>query len=88
MICAWKNVAKTCITKRCCGASFGEELFTIYFFSFWPCSGSFLEGPPTPLRLQDLLPVFYEDGELQGKPVVLGTGGFGTVELVRTGVSG
>ncbi|KAJ6661205.1 hypothetical protein lerEdw1_015342 [Lerista edwardsae] len=45
--------------------------------------GSFLEGPPTPLRLQDLLPVFYEDGELQGKPVVLGTGGFGTVELVR-----
>ncbi|XP_066479952.1 cGMP-dependent protein kinase 2-like [Tiliqua scincoides] len=48
-------------------------------------TGSFLEGSPTPLQLQDLLPVFYEDGEQQGKPVVLGTGGFGTVELVRTG---
>ncbi|XP_061481930.1 cGMP-dependent protein kinase 1-like isoform X2 [Rhineura floridana] len=43
----------------------------------------FLEGAPTPLQLQDLLPVFYEDGEQRGKPVVLGTGGFGTVELVR-----
>ncbi|XP_070591068.1 cGMP-dependent protein kinase 2-like isoform X2 [Erythrolamprus reginae] len=50
--------------------------------------GSFLEGPPTPVRLQDLLPVFYEDGEQRGKPVVLGTGGFGTVELVRNTVEG
>uniref|UniRef100_A0A8C6VDH5 cGMP-dependent protein kinase n=1 Tax=Naja naja TaxID=35670 RepID=A0A8C6VDH5_NAJNA len=50
--------------------------------------GSFLEGPPTPVRLQDLLPVFYEDGEQRGRPVVLGTGGFGTVELVRNTVEG
>ncbi|KAM6463028.1 cGMP-dependent protein kinase 2-like isoform 2-T4 [Liasis olivaceus] len=49
---------------------------------------SFLEGPPTPVRLQDLLPVFYEDGEQQGRPVILGTGGFGTVELVRSTVEG
>lgn len=47
-------------------------------------SGSLLEGAPAPLRLQDLEPVFYEDGEEhRGRPVVLGTGGFGTVELVR-----
>ncbi|KAL7987136.1 hypothetical protein Chor_006055 [Crotalus horridus] len=50
--------------------------------------GSFLEGPPTPVQLQDLLPVFYEDGEQRGRPVVLGTGGFGTVELVRNTVEG
>ncbi|KAF7235867.1 cGMP-dependent protein kinase 1 [Varanus komodoensis] len=46
--------------------------------------GSLLEGPPTPPLLQDLLPVCYEEGEQQGQPVVLGTGGFGTVELVRS----
>nr|XP_056708801.1 cGMP-dependent protein kinase 2-like [Euleptes europaea] len=45
--------------------------------------GSFLEGPVTQLQLQDLLPVFYEDGDQRGRPVILGTGGFGTVELVR-----
>lgn len=47
-------------------------------------SDSVLERPLMPLQLQDLLPVFYEDGEQQGRPVILGTGGFGTVELVRT----
>ncbi|KAJ7341420.1 hypothetical protein JRQ81_005495 [Phrynocephalus forsythii] len=46
--------------------------------------GSLLEGAPAPMRLQDLEPVFYEDGEHRGRPVVLGTGGFGTVELVRS----
>ncbi|KAL8184924.1 UNVERIFIED_CONTAM: hypothetical protein K2H54_032518, partial [Gekko kuhli] len=45
--------------------------------------GSFLEGPVTQLQLQDLLPVFYEDGDQKGRPVILGTGGFGTVELVH-----
>ncbi|XP_077782812.1 cGMP-dependent protein kinase 1-like isoform X1 [Podarcis muralis] len=48
-----------------------------------PRRGSFLEGAQNPLQLQDLLPVFYEDGDQRGKPVILGTGGFGTVELVR-----
>ncbi|XP_042302153.1 cGMP-dependent protein kinase 2-like isoform X2 [Sceloporus undulatus] len=53
--------------------------------------GSLLEGAsssssslPPPLGLEDLLPVFYEEGEQRGRPVVLGTGGFGTVELVRS----
>ncbi|CAM4528626.1 unnamed protein product [Lepidochelys olivacea] len=43
-------------------------------------------GPETalaPLRLQDLAAVRYEDGQHHGLPVVLGTGGFGRVELVR-----
>ncbi|XP_060106997.1 cGMP-dependent protein kinase 2-like isoform X1 [Heteronotia binoei] len=44
--------------------------------------GSFLEGPVTQLQLQDLQPVFYEEGDRKGRPVILGTGGFGTVELV------
>ncbi|XP_053106783.1 cGMP-dependent protein kinase 1-like isoform X2 [Hemicordylus capensis] len=48
-----------------------------------PRRGSSLDRPLGPLCLQDLLPVCYEDGEQQGRPVVLGTGGFGTVELVR-----
>ncbi|KAH1173259.1 hypothetical protein KIL84_017098 [Mauremys mutica] len=41
------------------------------------------ETGPAPLRLQDLAAVRYEDGQHQGLPVVLGTGGFGRVELVR-----
>ncbi|XP_053878061.1 cGMP-dependent protein kinase 1-like isoform X2 [Malaclemys terrapin pileata] len=41
------------------------------------------ETTPAPLRLQDLAAVRYEDGQHQGLPVVLGTGGFGRVELVR-----
>lgn len=43
-------------------------------------------GPETalaPLQLQDLAAVRYEDGQHHGLPVVLGTGGFGRVELVR-----
>ncbi|XP_062981579.1 cGMP-dependent protein kinase 2-like [Elgaria multicarinata webbii] len=50
--------------------------------------GSYLEEPTTPRQLQDLLPVFYEEGEQRGRPVVLGTGGFGTVELVRSAEDG
>ncbi|XP_030410894.1 cGMP-dependent protein kinase 1-like [Gopherus evgoodei] len=41
------------------------------------------ETGPAPLQLQDLAAVRYEDGQHQGLPVVLGTGGFGRVELVR-----
>ncbi|XP_075770619.1 LOW QUALITY PROTEIN: cGMP-dependent protein kinase 1-like [Pelodiscus sinensis] len=40
------------------------------------------EAAPAP-RLQDLAAVCYEDGPHQGLPVILGTGGFGRVELVR-----
>ncbi|XP_074845264.1 cGMP-dependent protein kinase 2-like [Carettochelys insculpta] len=40
---------------------------------------------PAPLTLQDLAAVCYEDGQYQGLPVILGTGGFGRVELVRVG---
>ncbi|XP_019350457.2 cGMP-dependent protein kinase 1 isoform X2 [Alligator mississippiensis] len=43
------------------------------------------ESPSTPVQLQDLAPVRYEDGEQQGLTVILGTGGFGRVELVRRG---
>ncbi|XP_062429124.1 cGMP-dependent protein kinase 1-like [Rhea pennata] len=41
--------------------------------------------PPAPARLQELVPVRYEDGPQRGCNVVLGTGGFGRVELVRCG---
>ncbi|XP_075000814.1 cGMP-dependent protein kinase 1-like [Calonectris borealis] len=42
-----------------------------------------LRQPPAPLRLEDLVAVCYEEGQRQGQRVVLGTGGFGRVELVR-----
>uniref|UniRef100_A0A674JVH1 Protein kinase domain-containing protein n=1 Tax=Terrapene triunguis TaxID=2587831 RepID=A0A674JVH1_9SAUR len=48
-----------------------------------PHSAPCPETAPAPLRLQDLAAVRYEDGQHQGLPVVLGTGGFGRVELVR-----
>lgn len=35
------------------------------------------------VRLEDLVAVRYEEGQKQGQRVVLGTGGFGRVELVR-----
>ncbi|KAK2515386.1 hypothetical protein Q9966_015395 [Columba livia] len=47
------------------------------------CGSPSLRPPPAPLRLEELLPVCYEEGEQQGQRVVLGTGGFGRVELVR-----
>ncbi|MBN3304341.1 KGP1 kinase, partial [Amia calva] len=36
----------------------------------------------TTLRLQDLVPVLYQEGRFHGDPVTLGLGGFGRVELV------
>ncbi|XP_059688092.1 cGMP-dependent protein kinase 1-like [Gavia stellata] len=42
-----------------------------------------LRQPPAPVRLEDLVAVRYEEGQRQGQRVVLGTGGFGRVELVR-----
>ncbi|KAM6207463.1 cGMP-dependent protein kinase 1-like [Sarcoramphus papa] len=42
-----------------------------------------LRQPPAPVRLEDLAAVHYEEGQRQGQRVVLGTGGFGRVELVR-----
>ncbi|KAM6138257.1 cGMP-dependent protein kinase 1-like [Phoenicopterus ruber ruber] len=39
--------------------------------------------PPVPVRLEDLVAVRYKEGRRQGQRVVLGTGGFGRVELVR-----
>ncbi|KAM6272989.1 cGMP-dependent protein kinase 1-like isoform 1-T2 [Spheniscus humboldti] len=42
-----------------------------------------LRQPPVPVRLEDLAAVRYEEGQQQGQRVVLGTGGFGRVELVR-----
>ncbi|XP_068792678.1 cGMP-dependent protein kinase 1-like isoform X2 [Struthio camelus] len=39
--------------------------------------------PPRPARLEELAAVRYEDGQEQGRSVILGTGGFGRVELVR-----
>ncbi|XP_077186469.1 cGMP-dependent protein kinase 2-like [Paroedura picta] len=45
--------------------------------------GPVREGPLTRVYLQEFLPVVYKDGEKKGKPVILGTGGFGTVDLVR-----
>ncbi|KAM9240597.1 LOW QUALITY PROTEIN: cGMP-dependent protein kinase 2-like [Leptosomus discolor] len=42
-----------------------------------------LRQPLSPVRLEDLVAVRYEEGEWQGQRVILGTGGFGRVELVR-----
>ncbi|GAB0185210.1 cGMP-dependent protein kinase 1-like [Grus japonensis] len=42
-----------------------------------------LRQPPAPERLEDLVAVRYEEGQWQGQRIVLGTGGFGRVELVR-----
>ncbi|XP_029893184.1 cGMP-dependent protein kinase 1-like [Aquila chrysaetos chrysaetos] len=42
-----------------------------------------LRQPLAPVRLEDLVAVHYEDGPRQGERVILGTGGFGRVELVR-----
>ncbi|XP_074010140.1 cGMP-dependent protein kinase 1-like [Numenius arquata] len=42
-----------------------------------------LRHPPGPARLEDLVAVRYEEGQRRGQRVVLGTGGFGRVELVR-----
>ncbi|NXX10266.1 KGP2 kinase, partial [Podargus strigoides] len=42
-----------------------------------------LRQPLVPPRLEDLVPVTYTEGQWQGQRVVLGTGGFGRVELVR-----
>ncbi|XP_042659139.1 cGMP-dependent protein kinase 2-like isoform X2 [Tyto alba] len=42
-----------------------------------------LRQPPVPVRLEELAAVCYEEGQRQGQRVVLGTGGFGRVELVR-----
>ncbi|XP_055362597.1 cGMP-dependent protein kinase 2 isoform X2 [Betta splendens] len=36
------------------------------------------------LTLEDMVPVFYQEGRYQGDPVTLGVGGFGRVELVTT----
>ncbi|NXF39481.1 KGP2 kinase, partial [Nyctibius bracteatus] len=38
-----------------------------------------------PVQLEELAAVRYEEGERRGQRVVLGTGGFGSVELVRAG---
>ncbi|KAM9297958.1 cGMP-dependent protein kinase 1-like [Morus bassanus] len=42
-----------------------------------------LRQPPAPVRLEDLVSVRYKEGQWQGQRVVLGTGGFGRVELVQ-----
>uniref|UniRef100_A0A8B9IC47 Protein kinase domain-containing protein n=1 Tax=Anser brachyrhynchus TaxID=132585 RepID=A0A8B9IC47_9AVES len=42
-----------------------------------------LRQPSPAVRLEDLVAVRYEEGQKQGQRVVLGTGGFGRVELVR-----
>uniref|UniRef100_A0A672UZH9 Protein kinase domain-containing protein n=1 Tax=Strigops habroptila TaxID=2489341 RepID=A0A672UZH9_STRHB len=44
-----------------------------------------LRQSPLPARLEDLEAVRYKEGPWQGQHVVLGTGGFGRVELVRAG---
>ncbi|XP_054036137.1 cGMP-dependent protein kinase 1-like [Dryobates pubescens] len=50
-----------------------------------PGWGSSSLGQPqaVPLRLEELEAVRYQEGERQGQCVVLGTGGFGRVDLVR-----
>lgn len=40
--------------------------------------------PCPAVQLEELAAVYYEEGQKQGQRVVLGTGGFGRVELVRT----
>ncbi|KAM6323565.1 LOW QUALITY PROTEIN: cGMP-dependent protein kinase 1-like [Aegotheles albertisi] len=40
--------------------------------------------PPVPVRLEELEAVRYGEGPRRGQSVVLGTGGFGRVELVRS----
>ncbi|XP_010564215.1 PREDICTED: cGMP-dependent protein kinase 1-like [Haliaeetus leucocephalus] len=42
-----------------------------------------LRQPLAPVRLEDLVAMHYEEGPRQGQRVILGTGGFGRVELVR-----
>uniref|UniRef100_A0A8C4UIF7 cGMP-dependent protein kinase n=1 Tax=Falco tinnunculus TaxID=100819 RepID=A0A8C4UIF7_FALTI len=42
-----------------------------------------LRQPPAPARLEDLVAVCYKEGQWQGQHVILGTGGFGRVELVQ-----
>ncbi|XP_074717264.1 cGMP-dependent protein kinase 2-like isoform X2 [Strix uralensis] len=42
-----------------------------------------LRQPPAPLRLEELVAERYQEGPWRGQRVVLGTGGFGSVELVR-----
>ncbi|KAK1170617.1 cGMP-dependent protein kinase 1 [Acipenser oxyrinchus oxyrinchus] len=37
-----------------------------------------------PSRLEELVPVLYQEGQYQGEPVTLGVGGFGRVKLVTT----
>ncbi|KAM6405825.1 cGMP-dependent protein kinase 1-like [Pluvialis apricaria] len=59
------------------GAHFGE----ISLMKGWGSPS--LRRPPGPVRLEDLVAVRYEEGQQQGQRVVLGTGGFGRVELVR-----
>ncbi|MGH0155831.1 UNVERIFIED_CONTAM: hypothetical protein FKN15_052546 [Acipenser sinensis] len=39
----------------------------------------------TPSRLEELVPVLYQEGQYQGEPVTLGVGGFGRVKLVDFG---
>lgn len=45
---------------------------------------SHLPQPCPAVQLEELAAVYYEEGQKQGQRVVLGTGGFGRVELVRT----
>ncbi|XP_030347083.1 cGMP-dependent protein kinase 1-like [Strigops habroptila] len=47
------------------------------------CGSPSLRQSPLPARLEDLEAVRYKEGPWQGQHVVLGTGGFGRVELVR-----
>lgn len=44
---------------------------------------SHLPQPCPAVQLEELAAVYYEEGQKQGQRVVLGTGGFGRVELVR-----
>ncbi|NXX40673.1 KGP1 kinase, partial [Tricholaema leucomelas] len=52
-----------------------------------PCRGrgssSPWQTPAAPLRLEELVAVRYQEGQRQGQCVVLGTGGFGRVDLVQ-----
>lgn len=47
------------------------------------CGSPSLRKSPLPARLEDLEAVRYKEGPWQGQHVILGTGGFGRVELVR-----